>query len=156
MTHIAAALGMLAISVVSIRAKEIEGKCYADYDCDFSCCNYTGSPYVDPGECEEILDVPRCTDRKHTYRIILFCVIFIMASIALVLTFLKRKEVTNRREQVASIKINAVHEENIRKAREDTASGLSAAPSSPKRSHKRQFSQKNDMSPKMQPNPMFS
>ena len=138
MSRIIAAAAALALTVAGLfRTTETPDSCLQDSYCEYSCCDYTGEKFVTPGVCKEIAEVPRCEDRKHNYRIILLCLLILLASIIFVLAFMKRKEVTMAKQLVDSIKTTAFHEENLRKTRKAQQESL-ASPDL-KGTHRRQF-----------------
>ena len=62
----------------------------------------------------EIANFPRCADRKESYNIILAVYLVIFVALFAICGMMKRSQIKEKMERLQRLKINKIHEENVR------------------------------------------
>ena len=127
-------LSMLLAITTGQLVTETTQTCTTDTDCEYRCCTYTKEHEVE-GDCVEIDDFDRCSNRKTNYHIVLYCFMVLLVGTGAICCWIKKKENTARRQALQQIKIEHAHEEKLRRQKSAASNAADA------RSHRRNMTE---------------
>ena len=88
-------------------------------DCETRCCDIN-TQYYEKGHCVEIEEFDRCDTRKKNHRIALYVLLVITLITIFVCWYLKKKEISYRKQRLADLKVENAQDENLRITRAGT------------------------------------